>query len=187
MGCHTDVSRRALRVFSAAACYDRHPHVCTSLENLQIISVGWDYADSHGEQLLKFLSEALTGFNQIFLERAGGEEALSESDADDGTASGGIAILQSYTTVPVLRSFCRELGLPHSGLKTVLADRLVESYIANSKPFPTKRDIDDRKASLMVVDEPTVLEDKTNVPSGPSPPASPKKKKKRKRGTQNLN
>ncbi|KAJ6485290.1 hypothetical protein DFH09DRAFT_1106253 [Mycena vulgaris] len=105
-------------------------HVCTSLENLKVISVGWDYPDTHGEQLFKFLSAVLTGFNQIFQDRARGAEPSSDSDADDGSATASIHILQGYATVAVLKSFCRELGLSHSRVKSTLVDRLVESYIS---------------------------------------------------------
>ncbi|KAJ6544426.1 P-loop containing nucleoside triphosphate hydrolase protein [Mycena capillaripes] len=104
-------------------------HVCTSLDNLKTIAVGWDYADSHGERLFEFLTAALTGFNQIFKDRLAAEEPSSDSDVDKGSAAAGIENLEK-TTANVLRSFCHKLGLPSTGSKTTLVERLTENYIS---------------------------------------------------------
>ncbi|KAJ7451710.1 P-loop containing nucleoside triphosphate hydrolase protein [Mycena galericulata] len=104
-------------------------HVCTSLSNLKTIAIGWDYVDSHGEQLFKYLSQALVGFNEIIQERALGEDT-SASEADEELALTSLEILENYATADVLRSFCREFDLPTSGLKAALVDRLTTHYIA---------------------------------------------------------
>jgi hypothetical protein len=104
-------------------------HVCMSLDNLKTIAAGWEYADTHAQQLFDFLTEVLTGFNQIFKDRTAAEQPSSDSEVDDGSAATGIELLQTATAV-VLRSFCRELCLPHTGVKSILVDRLAQNYIS---------------------------------------------------------
>ncbi|KAF7351804.1 p-loop containing nucleoside triphosphate hydrolase protein [Mycena venus] len=104
-------------------------HVCTSLENLKTIAVDWDYVNSHGQQLFDFLTEALTGFNQIFKDRVAADEPHSDLDADEGSAAAGIELL-GKTTIAVLKSFCQELDMPRSGNKAALVERLTENFIA---------------------------------------------------------
>ncbi|KAK7058204.1 P-loop containing nucleoside triphosphate hydrolase protein, partial [Favolaschia claudopus] len=151
-------------------------HICTSLERLQAVATGWDYANTHGEQLLRYLREVLTGFNQIFKERAGPESSSETEDQEENSSS--IALLKN-TTSAVLQSFCRDFNLARSGNKSVLVQRLTQYFISTSNSFPTTQEIQDRKANLMAVDElGPVLGDKTNIST---PPPSPKKDKKRKR------
>ncbi|KAK7027150.1 P-loop containing nucleoside triphosphate hydrolase protein [Favolaschia claudopus] len=44
-------------------------HICTSLENLRVISEGFKFMDKYGSQLLKYLTEILDGFKQILADR----------------------------------------------------------------------------------------------------------------------
>ncbi|KAJ7747488.1 hypothetical protein B0H16DRAFT_1725917 [Mycena metata] len=149
-------------------------HVCSSLDNLKTLAAGWEYVDTHAEQPFNFLTEILTAFQQIFTDRRAAEQPSSDSEVDDGSAATGMERLQN-TTVAVLRSFCRELRLSTTGNKTILVDRLAENFISTAVPFPTPDEIAERKSTLMAVDEPQVLGDKTNIPS---PPSSPKKRKR---------
>ncbi|KAJ7195397.1 P-loop containing nucleoside triphosphate hydrolase protein [Mycena rebaudengoi] len=164
-------------------------HVCTSLENLKIISDGWKYFPDHGEDFLLYLTTALEGFEAIFqegkVENAGPSEE-SESDTDDTSLSGAVKLLRNYATAAILKSLCRTLSLGVGGNKDALVDRLSGYYIAHNHPFPTRADIDNAKATQMRVDEPP-LSNRTNIMT----PRSPKKlKQKRKRavsGSQNRN
>ncbi|KAJ7637933.1 P-loop containing nucleoside triphosphate hydrolase protein [Mycena polygramma] len=145
-------------------------HVCTSLENLGIIANGFDYMDKYGPELLHYLTNILDGFKQIFDDRL-------ESESESETATYGSEVLELYATVPVLKHYCRSLGLEVSGIKSTLVTRLATGFITAGKLYPTRDEIAQVKADLMQVDE-APLTNKTNMPT----PSSPTKKKKRKRG-----
>ncbi|KAK7059355.1 P-loop containing nucleoside triphosphate hydrolase protein [Favolaschia claudopus] len=102
-------------------------HVCTSVERLKTVAADWDYADTHGQLLFDYLNEALTGFSQIFKERAAADGPSSESEAEEDTP--GVQLLEK-TTLAVLHSFCREFNLPKSGNKSVVVNRVAQYFIS---------------------------------------------------------
>ncbi|KAK7063962.1 P-loop containing nucleoside triphosphate hydrolase protein [Favolaschia claudopus] len=103
-------------------------HICTSLENLRVISEGFTFMDKYGSQLLKYLTEILDGFKQIIADREGGGSSSDESD--NGYASYRMQLLQDFATVPVLKHYCRTLNLEVGGVKSALVDRLSTAFIA---------------------------------------------------------
>ncbi|KAJ7183812.1 P-loop containing nucleoside triphosphate hydrolase protein [Mycena filopes] len=110
-------------------------HVCTSLENLKILSDGFDYFDDYGPKLLEYLTAILKGFNQIFDDRrrVPGSESDTNSDPAPATtvASDGMKLLSTVATVPVLRYYCRLFNVDGDGLlKNALADLVSTQFIA---------------------------------------------------------
>jgi hypothetical protein len=109
-------------------------HVCTSLENLKIISDGFDYFDDYGLKLLEYLTKILKGFNEIFDERnqapVSASDSNSEPTVDPTTASAGMSRLSVVATIPVLKYYCRLFKLGLGGAKNDLADRVAAHFIA---------------------------------------------------------
>ncbi|KAJ7320908.1 P-loop containing nucleoside triphosphate hydrolase protein [Mycena albidolilacea] len=109
-------------------------HVCTSLENLKIISDGFDYFDDYGLKLFEYLTKILTGFSEIFGERNPAPVSASDSDSeptvDPTTASAGMSRLSVVATIPVLKYYCRLFKLGLGGAKNGLVDRVAAHFIA---------------------------------------------------------
>ncbi|KAF8174655.1 hypothetical protein K438DRAFT_1609252, partial [Mycena galopus ATCC 62051] len=81
-------------------------HLCTDLNNLKIITKGWEYFDKCGSGLLKFLTLCMTEYNNI--------GAPTKTSASDGEArfqmSPEANTLAQLMTVLILKALCRENG-----------------------------------------------------------------------------
>ncbi|KAJ6549418.1 P-loop containing nucleoside triphosphate hydrolase protein [Mycena vulgaris] len=112
--------------FILAAILDK-AHLCIDLDNLKIITKGWEYFDDCGDTLLKFLIETMTGFDRIY-------DELAESDGSDGgdrlQLTPDARALSRLATIPVLKAFCRENGCKVGGKKEDLLERLMLYFAA---------------------------------------------------------
>jgi hypothetical protein len=89
--------------------------------------------DEYGPRLLEYLAKILGGFKQIFEEQKDGSDP--ESESGEGSATYGIQLLEKHATVPVLKHYCRTLGLETGGYKSALVDRLATEFIAYVPKF----------------------------------------------------
>ncbi|KAG6904871.1 hypothetical protein DXG01_006554 [Tephrocybe rancida] len=61
-------------------------HICSTLERLGVICDGWEYFESHGAILLRYLEEIMVGFNEMFEEDEVGKserEGMEDEDEDE--------------------------------------------------------------------------------------------------------
>ena len=58
-------------------------HICSTLERLRVMMEGWSYIDSHGDELLKYITKIMLGFNAVFEARKGVEGSLIEDEVDE--------------------------------------------------------------------------------------------------------
>ncbi|KAJ7314637.1 hypothetical protein DFH08DRAFT_821297 [Mycena albidolilacea] len=109
-------------------------HVCTSLENLKIISDGFDYFDDYSLKLLEYLTKIPKGFNEIFDECNQAPVSASDSDSeptvDPTIASPSMSRLSVVATIPILNYYCRLLKLGLSRAKDDLVDHVAAHFIA---------------------------------------------------------
>ncbi|KAK6966698.1 P-loop containing nucleoside triphosphate hydrolase protein [Favolaschia claudopus] len=134
-------------------------HLCTDLDNLRIITKGWEYFDDWGPILLKFLMETMTGFDAIY------DELTYSDDGGPNRMTAESRTLSRLATLPILKALCRENNCKQNGNKEELVQRLVLHFRSVKKPLPGRAEVDRIKNSLPLpnTDRPSPLSNKSNT------------------------